>query len=59
MKTKAFNKKLTLNKTTVSHLTIREQAELLGGAVTKPETICETCIEPSVCIACVTERTCI
>lgn len=59
MKTKNFTKKLSLNKSTISHLTIDQQARLMGGdGFTKPETVCVTCIEPSVCIACVTERTC-
>ena len=55
MKTKNFTKKLSLNKATVSHLTNEEQIHLMGGGTTRPNTVCETCMEPTVCMSCVTD----
>lgn len=54
MKSQRFNKKLTLTKVTVADLHRDEQARIKGGKYTKPDTVCLTCIEPSVCLACVT-----
>jgi hypothetical protein len=44
MKTKVFNKKLILKKSTVAKLNIPEMAEFLGGMPPRsPLTICDTC----------------
>lgn len=51
---KSLIQKLTLNKTTISNLETKEQNQVKGGGYTKPNTVCITCIEPSVCLACVT-----
>lgn len=51
MRTKHFNKKLVLNKTTVAHLNGHEMRNIFGGA--KPETHkdsrCFTCVETEGC----------
>jgi len=51
---KSLIQKLTLNKITITNLEAKEQNQVKAGGTTKPNTICETCIEPSVCMACVT-----
>jgi hypothetical protein len=46
MKTKVFNKKLALNKTTIINLSVAEQQEIKGGVYPTSPTYCQgkTCL---------------
>jgi len=50
MKTKTFNKKLSLKKKTVADLDNKEMQSAYGGAVTNERTICITrCVSDCLC----------
>ena len=62
MKTKHFNKKLELNKHTVSHLNDGELSGVRGGVATGYTCVgyCNTVMScgPTQCAACITEMMC-
>ena len=62
MKTKTFNKKLTLKKSTIASLNINTMARVKGGA---PETLNDPCLSVSLfctvdtrCVMCNTDYPC-